>query len=208
MFFLFLSHTGIRKKFNGKQWRRLCGVEQCQKESQRHGFCSKHLSQMREPTSLSQQIQRFVRSMENLHHAGTFPLFTELYQPRFGYIPLPPPPPPPTPSSLSAIYHSSAQALPTTVNIIPTFRSYSAPSPSSTTASLINSNQSPSAFVPFFPTVQQHSADITPSPSSSSSTPILGNNTNSSNRRASDGDDDDSDIDIETLSTPSTITRK
>ncbi|XP_076458025.1 uncharacterized protein LOC143291769 isoform X2 [Babylonia areolata] len=36
--------TGIRKKFNGKQWRRLCSREGCNKESQRRGFCSRHLS--------------------------------------------------------------------------------------------------------------------------------------------------------------------
>uniref|UniRef100_A0A182XVM6 Uncharacterized protein n=1 Tax=Anopheles stephensi TaxID=30069 RepID=A0A182XVM6_ANOST len=37
--------TGIRKKFNGKQWRRLCSNESCSKESQRRGYCSRHLSQ-------------------------------------------------------------------------------------------------------------------------------------------------------------------
>ncbi|CAG0888641.1 unnamed protein product [Cyprideis torosa] len=36
--------NGIRKKFNGKQWRRLCSKEGCSKESQRRGFCSRHLS--------------------------------------------------------------------------------------------------------------------------------------------------------------------
>ncbi|XP_059163863.1 protein capicua homolog isoform X3 [Physella acuta] len=36
--------NGIRKKFNGKQWRRLCSREGCTKESQRRGFCSRHLS--------------------------------------------------------------------------------------------------------------------------------------------------------------------
>ena len=36
--------TGIRKKFNGKQWRRLCSKEGCSKESQRRGYCSRHLS--------------------------------------------------------------------------------------------------------------------------------------------------------------------
>ncbi|TMS36105.1 hypothetical protein L596_003357 [Steinernema carpocapsae] len=35
---------GIRKKFNGKQWRRLCSREGCSKESQRRGYCSRHLS--------------------------------------------------------------------------------------------------------------------------------------------------------------------
>uniref|UniRef100_A0A1L8DIH2 Putative transcription factor capicua mitochondrion n=1 Tax=Nyssomyia neivai TaxID=330878 RepID=A0A1L8DIH2_9DIPT len=37
--------SGIRKKFNGKQWRRLCSNDPCSKESQRRGFCSRHLSQ-------------------------------------------------------------------------------------------------------------------------------------------------------------------
>ncbi|XP_017295025.1 protein capicua homolog isoform X2 [Kryptolebias marmoratus] len=36
--------TGIRKKFNGKQWRRLCSRDGCSKESQRRGYCSRHLS--------------------------------------------------------------------------------------------------------------------------------------------------------------------
>lgn len=36
--------NGIRKKFNGKQWRRLCSRESCTKESQRRGYCSRHLS--------------------------------------------------------------------------------------------------------------------------------------------------------------------
>ncbi|MFH4979989.1 hypothetical protein AB6A40_006698 [Gnathostoma spinigerum] len=35
---------GIRKKFNGKQWRRLCSKDGCNKESQRRGYCSRHLS--------------------------------------------------------------------------------------------------------------------------------------------------------------------
>ena len=38
------SDSQIRRKFNGKQWRRLCAYEKCTKESQRFGFCSKHLS--------------------------------------------------------------------------------------------------------------------------------------------------------------------
>lgn len=46
--------NGIRKKFNGKQWRRLCSKEGCTKESQRRGYCSRHLSlkgkNLRSPT--------------------------------------------------------------------------------------------------------------------------------------------------------------
>ncbi|XP_022095894.1 protein capicua homolog isoform X2 [Acanthaster planci] len=36
--------NGVRKKYNGKQWRRLCSKEGCNKESQRRGYCSRHLS--------------------------------------------------------------------------------------------------------------------------------------------------------------------
>lgn len=39
------SETGVRKKFNGKQWRRLCSNPSCSKESQRRGYCSRHLNQ-------------------------------------------------------------------------------------------------------------------------------------------------------------------
>lgn len=38
------TENGVRKKFNGKQWRRLCSREGCNKESQRRGYCSRHLS--------------------------------------------------------------------------------------------------------------------------------------------------------------------
>lgn len=38
------QNTGVRKKFNGKQWRRLCSKGDCIKESQRKGFCSRHLT--------------------------------------------------------------------------------------------------------------------------------------------------------------------
>ena len=40
---------GIRKKFNGKQWRRLCSRDSCRKESQGQGFCSRHQMQRSEP---------------------------------------------------------------------------------------------------------------------------------------------------------------
>ncbi|CAF0756888.1 unnamed protein product [Didymodactylos carnosus] len=39
------SSNRIRKKFNGKQWRRLCSRDNCPRESQRRGLCSRHLSQ-------------------------------------------------------------------------------------------------------------------------------------------------------------------
>ena len=41
---IIVTPEGVKKKFNGKQWRRLCGVEDCWKESQKCGLCSKHLN--------------------------------------------------------------------------------------------------------------------------------------------------------------------
>ncbi|KAL9871681.1 putative transcription factor capicua isoform 4-T10 [Glossina fuscipes fuscipes] len=38
-----VSESGVSKKYNGKQWRRLCSL--CNKESQRRGLCSRHLNQ-------------------------------------------------------------------------------------------------------------------------------------------------------------------
>ncbi|GAV08200.1 hypothetical protein RvY_17928 [Ramazzottius varieornatus] len=43
--------NGIRKKFNGKQWRKLCTEKGCSKESQRRGFCSRHLSMQSKSSS-------------------------------------------------------------------------------------------------------------------------------------------------------------
>ena len=40
---IIITPEGIKKKFNGKQWRRLCGMDDCWKESQKHGLCLKHL---------------------------------------------------------------------------------------------------------------------------------------------------------------------
>lgn len=133
--------TGIRKKFNGKQWRRLCGMNQCQKESQRHGFCSKHLSQMREP------MQRLVDSIGHFPHAAALPFLREYYQHRFDY----PLTLPPTTTSTALPFYSPMMS--------DSFRSYSTPSLSSPSSILVNSNP----FVPLMPIVRQHSAEITSS---------------------------------------------
>jgi hypothetical protein len=52
---IIITPEGIKKKFNGKQWRRLCGVDDCWKESQKCGLCSKHLNS---PTPPQIPIQR------------------------------------------------------------------------------------------------------------------------------------------------------
>ena len=41
---IIITPEGVKKKFNGKQWRRLCGIDECWKESQKCGLCSKHLN--------------------------------------------------------------------------------------------------------------------------------------------------------------------
>ncbi|UJR13337.1 hypothetical protein I4U23_000355 [Adineta vaga] len=179
-----MGNTGIRKKFNGKQWRRLCGMNQCQKESQRHGFCSKHLSQMREP------MNRFVGSMATFPHAAALPFLADYYQRRFDYVP-------PT-SPIFPFYHpnapmsssSSSNGFP---NIHP-LRSFSTPS-LTTTPLLVNPNHSPSAFVPLIPIIRQHSVDL-------SRSPVLSDHRNSPLTRRLSEDDDDVEIDIESVPSP------
>jgi len=51
---------GVRKKFNGKQWRRLCSYGDCVKESQRKGYCSRHLT-----VSSHEERQSVARSLSN-----------------------------------------------------------------------------------------------------------------------------------------------
>ena len=41
-----VTPNGFRKKYNGKQWRKLCMVEGCEKESQKKGYCSRHLTSL------------------------------------------------------------------------------------------------------------------------------------------------------------------
>lgn len=56
--------NGIRKKFNGKQWRRLCSKEGCSKESQRRGYCSRHLSLKGKGQGQSSSSSSVVASVE------------------------------------------------------------------------------------------------------------------------------------------------
>jgi hypothetical protein len=158
-------------------------MNQCQKESQRHGFCSKHLSQMREP------MHRLVSSMGNFPHAAALPFLTEYYQRRFDYVPSIP------------FYHPMAQGSSTCLSNLHPIRSYSTPSlssPLTTRALLVNSNHSSSAFVPLIPMVRQHSVDI-------NSSLISSNRADSSTHHLSEDDDDDNDeeIDIESIPSPS-----
>ena len=56
---IIITPEGIKKKFNGKQWRRLCGVDDCWKESQKCGLCSKHLNSPTPPpvTMTTRRVQ-------------------------------------------------------------------------------------------------------------------------------------------------------
>ena len=50
------QEDGVKRKFNGKQWRRLCSVKDCYKESQRNGYCSRHLKSPVELTTSSSSV--------------------------------------------------------------------------------------------------------------------------------------------------------
>ena len=50
------QEDGVKRKFNGKQWRRLCSVKECFKESQRNGYCSRHLKSPVELTTSSSSV--------------------------------------------------------------------------------------------------------------------------------------------------------
>ncbi|UJR16550.1 hypothetical protein I4U23_003450 [Adineta vaga] len=41
---IIVTDSQVRKRYNGKQWRRLCSFKNCSKESQRFSYCSRHLS--------------------------------------------------------------------------------------------------------------------------------------------------------------------
>ena len=50
---ILMAPDGFRKKFNGKQWRRLCSAFNCNKESQKKGLCSRHLSSQMDAAKFS-----------------------------------------------------------------------------------------------------------------------------------------------------------
>ncbi len=62
-----IASNGIRKKFNGKQWRRLCSKDNCQKESQRKGYCSRHLTQNNGGKKGNLSV---MSNLKHLQHAG------------------------------------------------------------------------------------------------------------------------------------------
>ena len=76
-----VTPEGVKKKFNGKQWRRLCGVEDCWKESQKCGLCSKHLNSptpqpismpRRVPGGVKRSLSTAVEPTESRKSDGTF----------------------------------------------------------------------------------------------------------------------------------------
>ena len=79
--------NGIRKKFNGKQWRRLCSKDGCTKESQRRGYCSRHLSlkgkslrsTLSFPGRRKGKFQRFRYRSTNLSRKGKSPRYTPYF---------------------------------------------------------------------------------------------------------------------------------
>lgn len=64
-----IANDGFRKKFNGKQWRRLCSAPHCDKESQKKGLCSRHFSSQTDHTK--QQRQSDSLTPDNSSHSAT-----------------------------------------------------------------------------------------------------------------------------------------
>jgi len=58
-----VTPNGFRKKYNGKQWRKLCMIDGCDKESQKKGYCSRHLTSLREYNSRS-KLQETMESIK------------------------------------------------------------------------------------------------------------------------------------------------
>ncbi|KAG1714962.1 Protein capicua [Nymphon striatum] len=65
------TNSGVRKKFNGKQWRRLCSRDGCTKESQRRGYCSRHLSLKGKTSSRSNSVNFPGRRRATLKESGS-----------------------------------------------------------------------------------------------------------------------------------------
>ncbi|CAF1385002.1 unnamed protein product, partial [Adineta steineri] len=74
-----LATSHVKKKFINNKWRRICSVENCEKQSQRKGLCARHLSESKnqqQPArdiTLLQQTASFI-SAENsdaLYHNAT-----------------------------------------------------------------------------------------------------------------------------------------
>ena len=58
---------GIKKKVTGKQWRTLCGMDNCWKASQKSGLCTKHHNSLISPPAMpSRRSNGIKRSMSNI----------------------------------------------------------------------------------------------------------------------------------------------
>lgn len=69
---IIITPDGIKKKFNGKQWRRLCGVDDCWKESQKCGLCSKHLNSPNPPNiRVSRRFPSSAKRLQSMDMSDT-----------------------------------------------------------------------------------------------------------------------------------------
>ena len=41
----FLANSDVKKQFVNNKWRRLCSIDKCEKQSQRKGLCTRHLTE-------------------------------------------------------------------------------------------------------------------------------------------------------------------
>ncbi|CAF3939082.1 unnamed protein product [Adineta steineri] len=59
-----LATSDVKKKFINNKWRRICSVENCERQSQRRGLCARHLSGRKNP-------QQLLENSEVLYHNAT-----------------------------------------------------------------------------------------------------------------------------------------
>jgi len=67
---ILIANDGFRKKFNGKQWRRLCSAQNCEKESQKKGLCSRHFSSQND-FSIKQRHSESLTPDNSSNHSAT-----------------------------------------------------------------------------------------------------------------------------------------
>lgn len=72
---IIVTPVGVRKKFNGKQWRQLCLFKGCAKELRKKGYCFRHLglTSRVEPESIDDRLRfdtTFVKGQIMVTKAG------------------------------------------------------------------------------------------------------------------------------------------
>ncbi|UJR20362.1 hypothetical protein I4U23_023493, partial [Adineta vaga] len=76
-----LAHSDVKKRLVNDKWRRICSIDNCQKQSQREGLCARHLTEKKNrqhATAINSDLSdencassNFCEGHENMHGATT-----------------------------------------------------------------------------------------------------------------------------------------